>query len=84
LQATVAASRRGRTISLFMLAMRGGMSIGSLLTGISVSLIGVRYALLINGVLALMVHIAIGRRCTANCPLPRRRFDNRARQFCVA
>jgi predicted MFS family arabinose efflux permease len=29
LQATVAASRRGRTISLFMLAMRGGVSIGS-------------------------------------------------------
>lgn len=65
LQATVAASRRGRTISLFMLAVRGGMSIGSLLTGISVSLIGVRYALLINGVLALIAHIVIGRRWTS-------------------
>jgi predicted MFS family arabinose efflux permease len=62
LQATVVASRRGRTISLFMLAMRGGMSIGSLLTGISVSFIGVRYALLINGMLALAAHIVIGRR----------------------
>jgi predicted MFS family arabinose efflux permease len=65
LQATVAASRRGRTISLFMLAVRGGMSIGSLLTGISVNLIGVRYALLINGVLALIAHIVIGRRWTS-------------------
>jgi MFS family permease len=64
LQATVAASRRGRTISLFMLATRGGMSIGSLLTGISVSLFGVRYALLINGLLALATHIMIGRRWT--------------------
>ena len=64
LQATVAASLRGRTISLFMLAMRGGTSIGSLLTGVSVSLIGVRYALLINGLRALATHIVIGRRWT--------------------
>jgi MFS family permease len=64
LQATVAVRQRGRTISLFMLAMRGGMSIGSLITGASISLLGVRYALLINGVLALTAHIMIGRRWT--------------------
>jgi predicted MFS family arabinose efflux permease len=64
LQATVAASRRGRIISLFMLAMRGGMSIGSLMTGISISLIGVRYALLLDGLLALATHIMIGQRWT--------------------
>ena len=64
LQATVAAPLRGRTISLFMLAMRGGISIGSLITGISVNLLGVRYALLINGLLALATHIMIGRRWT--------------------
>jgi MFS family permease len=64
LQATVAGSRRGRTISLFMLAMRGGMSIAGLLTGISVGLVGVRYALLINGLMALTTQIIIGRRWT--------------------
>jgi hypothetical protein len=42
--------------------MRGGMSIGSLMTGISISLIGVRYALLLNGLLANAHHI--GRRWT--------------------
>jgi MFS family permease len=62
LQATVAAPLRGRTISLFMLAVRGGISIGSLITGISVHLLGIRYALLINGILALATHIMIGRR----------------------
>jgi MFS family permease len=63
-QATVPARQRGRTISLFMLAMRGGMSIGSLVTGTSISLLGVRYALLINGILAVFAHIMIGRRWT--------------------
>jgi predicted MFS family arabinose efflux permease len=62
LQATIAAPLRGRTISLFMLAVRGGISIGSLITGISINLLGVRYALLINGLLALATHIMIGRR----------------------
>ncbi len=40
---------RGQTVSLYMLAMRGGLSLGSLLTGVAVGLIGVRYALVING-----------------------------------
>jgi len=35
LQANVSPRLRGRTISLYMLAMRGGMSIGSLATGLS-------------------------------------------------
>jgi predicted MFS family arabinose efflux permease len=39
LQATVATPLRGRTISLFMLAMRSGISIGSLITGVSVHLL---------------------------------------------
>ena len=64
LLATVAAPQRGRTISLFMLAARGGISIGSLITGVSVHLLGVRYALLINGLLALAMHFMIGRRWT--------------------
>jgi hypothetical protein len=43
-----------------MLAVRGGSSAGSLLTGVSVTLLGVRHAFLANGVLALATQIAIG------------------------
>jgi len=46
---------RGQTASLFMLAMRGGMSIGYLATGIVVSLSNVQTAFLINGTLAIVV-----------------------------
>lgn len=46
----------GKTVSLYMLAMQGGMSLGALLTGLSVSLIGVKEALLLNGSVALLVH----------------------------
>ena len=49
LQTTAPARLRGRIISLYMLAMRGGLSVGSLLAGVSANLPGVRYALLING-----------------------------------
>ena len=62
LQASAPARLRGRTISLYMLAMRGGLSIGSLLAGVSANLLGVRYALLINGVLAVATHLIVGRR----------------------
>jgi len=51
---------RGKTVSLFMLAMRGGLSLGSLLTGFSVYLLGVRSALALNGVLALLALSALG------------------------
>jgi MFS family permease len=61
LQATAPPQLRGRTVSLYMLAMRGGLSIGGLMTGISVSLLGVRYALLINGILALTTQLFVGR-----------------------
>jgi MFS family permease len=40
LQATAPARIRGQTVSLYMLVMRGGVSIGSLLTGISVHQLG--------------------------------------------
>lgn len=50
---------RGETISLYMLAMRGGVAVGGLLTGLLVSLIGVRGALFINGVVAVAGHAAI-------------------------
>ncbi len=41
--------------------MRGGMALGSLLTGVSVHLLGVREAMVLNGVVALAAQLAIGR-----------------------
>jgi len=61
LQETAAVRIRGQSVSLYMLAMRGGVSLGSLLTGVSVSLIGVREALLINGRVAVVAHVVVGR-----------------------
>lgn len=52
---------RGQAIGLYMLAMRGGISIGSLLTGVSVSLFGVRRALLVNGIMAIVAQSVIAR-----------------------
>jgi hypothetical protein len=51
---------RGRTVSLYMLALRGGLSVGSLATGLTVSLLGVREALLIDGLLAVLVQLLLG------------------------
>jgi predicted MFS family arabinose efflux permease len=62
LQSTASPRLRGQTVSLYMLAMRGGLSLGSLLTGVSVHVLGVREALLINGALALAAQLAIGHR----------------------
>lgn len=44
---------RGQVISLYMLAMRGGLALGGLFTGISVGLLGVRPALFVNAIAAL-------------------------------
>jgi MFS family permease len=62
LQANIPAHLRGQTVSLYMLAMRGGLSIGSLLTGISASWLGVSWALLLNGVLAVLLQSIVGYR----------------------
>jgi predicted MFS family arabinose efflux permease len=61
LQSAAAERIRGQSVSLYMLVMRGGLSIGSLLTGISVHLVGIRHALLINGIVAVVAHGFIGR-----------------------
>jgi MFS family permease len=66
LQAAAPAHMRGRSIGLYMLAMRGGVSVGSLLTGISVELLGVRGALLANELLALGLHVVIARAWASN------------------
>jgi MFS family permease len=60
-QAATPARIRGQSVSLFMLATHGGASLGSLVTGLTVSQFGVREALLINGVLLVAAHLAIGR-----------------------
>lgn len=69
LQASAAPELRGQTVSLYMLAMRGGVSVGSLLTGLAVNLIGVRHALLIDGVLAMLGQIVVGRAWLAGEPI---------------
>jgi len=71
LQSSAPARIRGQSVSLFMLTMRGGVSLGSLLTGASVNLVGVRAALLINGVIAVSAHLTVGRAWLRS-PLPPR------------
>lgn len=46
---------------LYMLAMRGGRSIGDLLTGGSVKVLGIRSALFIDGALAVVVQLTLAR-----------------------
>jgi MFS family permease len=50
---------RGETVSLYMLAMRGGVALGGLVTGLLVTLMGVRNALCVNGTLALLARVVI-------------------------
>ena len=59
LQSASSPAVRGQTVSLFMLAMRGGMAMGGLITGLSISLLGIREALLLNGLLALLCQIFV-------------------------
>lgn len=59
LQATASSNVLGRTVSLYMLAMRGGISLGAMLSGVLVSLLGVRHALLLNGLMAMTVQAVL-------------------------
>lgn len=65
LQMAAARELRGQSVGLFMLAMRGGTAVGGLVSGVSVELLGVREALCINGVLAMIVQLALARRWLA-------------------
>ncbi len=69
LQATSNPRLLGQTVSLYMLALRGGMSLGALATGGAVSLFGVRHALLMSGVLAVCLQLAIAPRWL-RAPIP--------------
>ena len=68
LQSTASPHLLGQTVSLYMLAMRGGISLGALLTGAAVSLMGVRHALLLDGVLAVCVQVVVAWRWFAEPP----------------
>jgi len=59
LQATADPQLLGQTVSLYMLALRGGISLGALLTGATVSLLGIQHALLLNGLAAAVVQVVI-------------------------
>jgi predicted MFS family arabinose efflux permease len=61
LQATASPQLLGQTVSLYMLAVRGGISLGALLTGATVSLLGVQHALLIDGLAAVVAQAALAR-----------------------
>jgi len=69
LQVTSGPRLLGQTVSLYMLAMRGGISIGALLTGGAVTLLGVRHAILLNGLAAVAIQVALAR-VWLRAPLP--------------
>ena len=71
LQSQAPAAIRGQTVALFMIATRGGVAAGNLLTGFSVTAWGARNALLVNGVLALIVQIGIGAMWLRRSAAPR-------------
>ncbi len=54
LQRTADPSVLGQTVSLYMLAMRGGLSLGAVLMGLSAKFLGVRHALALSGALAIL------------------------------
>jgi MFS family permease len=71
IQATAAPALRGQTVSVYMLAIRGGMALGSIVTGASVGLLGVRTALALDGILAIVAQLVIGwlwLRCELPAP----------------
>ena len=68
-QSTAVPHLLGRTVSLYMLAIRGGGALGALLTGVTVSRLGVQHALLLNGVVAAAAHAGLARNWLRS-PLP--------------
>jgi predicted MFS family arabinose efflux permease len=62
LQSSATPALLGQTVSLYMLALRGGISFGALLTGASIGLFGVQRALLINGLTAVAIQALLAWR----------------------
>jgi predicted MFS family arabinose efflux permease len=69
LQATASPRLLGRTVSLYMLALRGGISIGALLTGAAIGMFGIQRVLLVNGAVAILLQAAL-TRAWFRAPLP--------------
>jgi MFS family permease len=61
LQSAASPQLLGQTVSLFMLSMSGGMSVGAVLTGMTVSAFGVQHALLMNGLAAVAIQVGVAR-----------------------
>jgi len=59
---------RGQAASLYMLAMRGGMSLGNLVMGFSVHFFGISHALVANGVVAILIHAWMYRNWACEKP----------------
>jgi predicted MFS family arabinose efflux permease len=72
LQSSAEPQLLGRAVSLYMLALRGGISVGALVTGAMVTLAGVQRALLINGLLALLCQLVVAWTCVREPRPPRR------------
>ena len=65
-QSTVATQTLGRTVSVYMLAIRGGSALGALITGAAVSAFGVQRALLLNGSLAVACQVVLARKWSSS------------------
>lgn len=61
---------RGQVVSMYMLAMRGGAALGSLVTGLGIPILGIRVALVADGAIAIALQIAIGRANGLRQPAP--------------
>ena len=57
LQENILNTIRGRVVSLYQLALSGGISIGALLTGFVVTQLNISTALVINGILAIIFQV---------------------------
>ncbi len=62
LQSHASPALRGQAISLYMLAMRGGISLGSVLTGAIIGFLGVQDSLMIDALAAIALQVAFGGR----------------------
>jgi len=75
LQLSAAPRHLGQTVSLYLLAMRGGLSAGALLMALLVSLMGIQHALLASGCAAVLLQAIIilipgsGRRPVGRRPV---------------
>lgn len=70
LQSQATDQTRGQTASLFMLSMRGGLSLGNLITGAMISLSSIPAAFLVNGLLAVAIQAFVFRQSARNTAAP--------------